>query len=274
MKHYIISDIHGNFTDLQKFDNYLTDDVIPVFLGDYFDDFGKTQPLQVLDYIRDKVENHNGIALLGNHDDFWLQTVAGDERGYRNWRRNGGTQTWEDLGIRDTSFTGVREFILANLSDYTEFLASLPLTYSDAHRIYVHAGLNWQYPLSEQTREDLLWIRNDYYYTLEMNQIMNKYHFNALFQAVGQTITSTDYASFRESPFHVNTTGKVIVSGHTPTYLITGDLAMPIVKMQHDSLDVPRYVIDGGSPYRSSAPEGINLLGLDDEGNEILNTRF
>ncbi|MDR3241059.1 MAG: metallophosphoesterase [Lactobacillaceae bacterium] len=274
MKHLIISDIHGNFTDLQAMDDYLTDDMVPVFLGDYIDDFGPTQPLQVLDYIRDKVENHHGIALLGNHDNFWLQTADGDYDAYAGWKRNGGKYTWTTLGIDNKSFAGVREFLNTELSDYTEFLRQLPLTYSDENRFYVHAGINWEHALNEQSRRDLLWIRGDYYYTKELAQYLQRFNLLGLWQVVGKALHGDDIITMQQPPYHRNDLGKVIVTGHTPTFLITGNDSMPIVKMQHDENDVPRYVIDGGSPARTESPAGINLLGLNDDGTEFLNERM
>ena len=43
------------------------------------------------------------------------------------------------------------------LGTHLDWLACLPLTHTDEHRIYVHAGLNHDLPLSAQSDDLMLW---------------------------------------------------------------------------------------------------------------------
>lgn len=217
-----------------------------VFLGDYLD--GKStrigtsqtdsiEPLAVLDLVMERVHKHNDIALLGNHDDFWIQTAYGDDLSYQTWRLNGGTKTWRKLGIHSSNPIVVADALRQEpLVQYTNFLSQLPLTWSNDFMLAVHAGVNWAYPLNQQIRDDLLWIRDDYYYS-------------------------------HDRFWHPNETNKVIITGHTPVQTIE-DNGYGYIKMQADGQDRPRYLIDAGS--RSGARNGgIFALTLSETGEMV-----
>ena len=78
MKKYIIlSDIHSNWGALQQLeyiDEFKDKNSHIIFAGDYID--GEEQEfkygLKVLDYIIELVEKKKATALLGNHDEFWV----------------------------------------------------------------------------------------------------------------------------------------------------------------------------------------------------------
>ncbi len=48
-------------------------------------------------------------------------------------------------------------------ADHINWLKSLPLFHTTDGYYFVHAGLNPRNTLDEQTREDLLWIREEFY---------------------------------------------------------------------------------------------------------------
>ena len=247
MHYTLIGDIHSAADDLAVLlqaaalkNNRL------IFLGDYIDGnatrTGSSQPdalapLAVLDLVMARVQQHHDIALLGNHDDFWLQTAAGDDLSYQTWRLNGGARTWRQLGIHSNRpLVIAAELNRSSFARYTKFLAQLPLTWQTDHILAMHAGLDWRYPLDQQVRDDILWIRDDYYYD-------------------------------DQQQWHRNLTNKVIVTGHTPVQTMT-DTGVGFIKMQADAHDIPRYVIDGGS--RSGAEDGgISALTLDEQGNVV-----
>lgn len=233
MTYTFIGDIHSAADDLEVLlhASDLQNSRL-IFLGDYADGLALRAgtdrpdiiaPLTVLDLIRDRVNHHGDVALLGNHDDFWVQTARGDDLSYQTWRLNGGARTWRKLGIHSSNPTVVTAALNAEpLRGYTAFLASLPLTWERPHLLAVHAGLNWDYPLDQQVRDDLMWIREDYYFD-------------------------------QRRQWHRNLTNKVIVTGHTPVQALT-DSGYGFVKMQADAQDTPRYLIDAGS--RSDAANG------------------
>lgn len=247
MKTTFIGDIHSAVDDLQVLlrapeiqDSRL------VFLGDYID--GRSEragtnqpdtldPLKVLDILMDRVTTHGDVALLGNHDDFWLQTAYGDSLSYQTWRLNGDANTWRRLGIHSSNEIIVADALKqAPLARYTRFLAQLPLIWETDHLLAVHAGLDWDYPLDQQSRDNLMWIRDDYYFAADRT-------------------------------WHRNLIDKVIVTGHTPVQALT-HTGYGFLKMQADAQDTPRYLIDAGS--RSGAANGgIFALTLNETGTVV-----
>ncbi|MFC6182018.1 metallophosphoesterase [Lactiplantibacillus daowaiensis] len=214
-----------------------------IFLGDYIDGqatrIGTTHhdslmPLKVLDMVMARVNDHGDVALLGNHDDFWLQTAAGDSLSYQTWQLNGGTETWRQLGIPAENLPVVANALnQPPLARYTQFLAQLPLRWSKGQLLAVHAGINWDLPLNHQVRDDLMWLRDEYYFN-------------------------------QDKSVHLNTTNQVIVTGHTPVQTIKDD-GYGFIKLQANAADTPRYLIDAGS--RSGASNGgIFALTLSETG--------
>ncbi|KIS02790.1 metallophosphoesterase family protein [Paucilactobacillus wasatchensis] len=249
MNYTFVGDIHSASDDLSAL---LSDPFIEgtrlVFLGDYIDGIAtrhesahdKPQlinPLRVLEIVMDRVNNHGDTAILGNHDDFWIETARGNDLAYQTWRINGGAHTWRKLGIHSSNSIVVADSLNHEpLKKYTRFLETLPLIWKNEHILAVHAGVNWEYSFKEQTKDDLMWIRDKYYFDNSSN-------------------------------WHHNDLGKVIVTGHTPVQTIAND-GRGYFKMQSDEDDIPRYLIDAGS--RSGASNGgIFALTLDEQGNEV-----
>jgi len=199
-----------------------------VFLGDYIDGRASRngsnhpntlEPLAVLDIIMTRVNEY------------------GDDLSYQTWRLNGGARTWRQLGIHSSNLTAVADALNHEpLSRYTKFLTQLPLTWENQAMMAMHAGVDWTYPLDQQVRDDLLWIRDDYYFD-------------------------------QAKQWHRNLTKKVMITGHTPVQTIR-DNGYGLIKMQADEQDVPRYLIDAGS--RSGAQNGgIFALTLSENGDVI-----
>jgi serine/threonine protein phosphatase 1 len=92
------------------------------------------------------------VCLKGNHED--LMVLAADDP-YRahNWLYNGGDTTLRSFGVRRVGELP---------RDVIEWARDLPTIYEDERRYYVHAGLDPQRPLSEQTDHDRVWIRRPF----------------------------------------------------------------------------------------------------------------
>lgn len=247
MNYTFIGDIHSAADDLELL---LKAPALQnsrlIFLGDYIDGrpsrigtkkVDSLNPLAVLDMIMVRVKEHGDVALLGNHDDFWLQTAKGDDLSYQTWRLNGGARTWRRLGLKSNSPLVIADALKqAPLLRYTQFLSQLPITWMNANILAVHAGIDWQRPLDQQVRDDMLWIRDDYYFD-------------------------------KGGTWHHNLVNKVIVTGHTPVQVLKDD-GYGYIKMQADEKDIPRYLIDAGS--RSGAKNGgIFALTLSKTGEVI-----
>lgn len=252
-----IGDIHSALDDLKVLIN---DSIIQkskiVFLGDYIDGMSERRfsdrvehmqldPLGVLDLVMDRVQRYDDVALLGNHDDFWIQTARKNAVAYDTWKLNGGKSTWRKLGIQSTSLSMVAKALnQESLKKYTNFLDGLPLTWSNSSILAVHGGIYWGNNLAKQTRDDLIWIRDEYYF------------------------------NYKDQPtnWHHNDLNKVIVTGHTPVQTIEGT-GIGYIKMQSNSTDVPRYLIDSGS--RSGVFDGgIFALTLDHDGKVVQKKRI
>ena len=156
MKTIVIGDTHGCFNELKNLFldleaneeyNKNTDKII--FLGDYIDR-GKDSRL-VIDFIRKlQEENKNVIALMGNHEDMLLNYYKGIEE----------TWTWNGYEPTLNSYKGFNE----QFKDDVQWMKTLPLYHEDEHFIYVHAGVDVRKPLEEQSKNTLLWIREDFIY--------------------------------------------------------------------------------------------------------------
>lgn len=259
MQYTFVGDIHSAYDDLLVLMAQLDQpDNRFIFIGDYIDGLPLQHfaageqprdlaPLAVLDLVMTRVRQSGDVALLGNHDDFWLGTAQGDAQAYATWHLNGGQTTWPLLGLPDDAVALANMLNRPPFKPYTDFLATLPLFWQTGDLLAVHAGINWQYPLNQQVRDDVLWLRDDYFYASQQPT----FH-----EAMAQNLDWPVY--------HPNDTNKVIVTGHTPVQTLNRNRTL--LKMQHDPTDTPRYLIDGGS--RSGvATAGITALTLSDAGD-------
>lgn len=154
MKTIAIGDIHGCYDELKELyllleetGTYNKDEDKLVFLGDYIDR-GKDSRL-VIQFIRDLQKNNaNVIVLKGNHEEMALDCI---NHGDILWAYNGGHDTMD-------SYEGFE----GQFYDDLEWMKSLPLYHEDEHFIYVHAGVDLNKPLEEQSEDDLLWVRDDF----------------------------------------------------------------------------------------------------------------
>lgn len=235
------SDFHENATALDQILRHYRSEQL-VLLGDYFDS-RQGQTKQMATMLTDLMEGryqltHEPLLVRGNHDDFILGTIDGDELAYQTWLFNGGTQTLRHLGYRH-SFAQqhqVSDFLTTNYAQVVAFLRQSQYLIETDEFIAVHGGLDWSLDDPRQTPDtDMTWLRDEYLGDLPAQP-------------------------------HPNLLNKVIVSGHTPVQNFQN--SADIMTLQADAQDVPRYLIDGGS--NSGAPTGrVNVLALD-HGERII----
>lgn len=160
MKRYIaIGDIHGMKDELVSLlENVLSiqsEDTL-VFIGDYVDRGYDNKG--VLDYLMHLPFKNEVIFLRGNHEDMMIKGLMHDN--YRTcWVMNGGRETLRDFGA-------------ATLEDipqeYFDWIKQTRIFYApNDDLLFVHAGINPMCSLSEQSEQDLLWIRDTF---LESNK--------------------------------------------------------------------------------------------------------
>jgi serine/threonine protein phosphatase 1 len=155
---YAIGDIHGRFDLMERaiaairaHDRRGARRL--VFLGDYVDRGPRSR--EVVERLIGLPEEEDATVLKGNHEDMMARALAPrNEAWLRRWLANGGGETLASYGVKETDdpFHEVPEAHLA-------WMRGLPLTMSDGHRIYVHAGLAPRIPLADQSAEACLWIR-------------------------------------------------------------------------------------------------------------------
>lgn len=173
---YAIGDIHGCdnalnlLLDLLIMDNKLSTDDKVIFLGDYIDRGQSSKG--VIETLIDFQKQYPATEFLrGNHEDMFLsffgqQGLYGD-----SYLRNGGDEVLKEYGLN--------KLVRQKMSGI-HFLADKPTLYSKlppSHRefventkmglefpdlIFVHAGLNIFQPLTKQSNEDVVWMRDPF----------------------------------------------------------------------------------------------------------------
>ena len=153
---YAIADLHGRF-DLPTaaFDAIVKHAAERSFkiitLGDYVD--RGPQSRQIIDHLMAAQEmGVSLICLKGNHEDMMVETLR--KPLHPNWWiDNGGGQTLISYG-HERSGNYTPEVVP---EDHIVWLENLPLMHIDAHRIFVHAGVDRFKPLDQQDSQVLLW---------------------------------------------------------------------------------------------------------------------
>jgi serine/threonine protein phosphatase 1 len=144
-KTYVMTDIHGRLEPLKSLLAQIPEGAKIVFLGDYVDRGSESR--EVVALVR-SLHANGAVCLRGNHEDM---VCARDPL---NWLSNGGASTV--LSYRHP-LTG--ELDGSALINDMEWFRSLPTVYSDARRVYVHAGVDASYGISEMPESLTLWYR-------------------------------------------------------------------------------------------------------------------
>ena len=145
-----IGDIHGHYDGLMRLleavDVNLQDNVY--FVGDLID--RGPQSRQVVDYVRESRYQ----CVMGNHEQLLIEAFPNGEAhmpAFQGWLYSGGQSTL-------SSYTSVE-----TLFEHVNWIKSLPL-YLDLGDIWlVHAGLNPQRTIEEQTSHEYCWIRDSFH---------------------------------------------------------------------------------------------------------------
>jgi serine/threonine protein phosphatase 1 len=158
---YAIADLHGRDDLLAAAFAAITahageSPATIVTLGDYVD--RGPQSRQVIERLMRGAPRPGDllICLKGNHEAMMAETLAGP-RDPSWWIGNGGGTTLASYGLHPDR--GYRPEIVPQ--DHLDWIAALPLTHVDGHRLFVHAGVDLERPLGEQGADILLWKRYD-----------------------------------------------------------------------------------------------------------------
>jgi serine/threonine protein phosphatase 1 len=152
---FAVGDIHGCDGKLASLLAHCVDHAGPntfriVFLGDYVDRGpGSRMVVESLMTLQAGAAEQI-VCLKGNHEDMLLAAAGGDDLA---WLRNGGEATLASYGVSRAADIP---------AEHLAWLATLPLVIADAGRFFVHAGVQPGIPLQEQSKDDLLWIREPF----------------------------------------------------------------------------------------------------------------
>ena len=91
------------------------------------------------------------VCLRGNHEQIMLEAFASGDMAL--WLINGADATLASYGVRH----------VADLPrEHVAWFSSLPTSFDDGLRLFVHAGVDPSRGLDEQRDEDLIWIREPF----------------------------------------------------------------------------------------------------------------
>jgi diadenosine tetraphosphatase ApaH/serine/threonine PP2A family protein phosphatase len=166
---YAVGDIHGCLERLVAMHEMIaadlatrpTDQAVLVHLGDFVDRGPDTA--QVVEWLAagPPVPVRQVVNLMGNHEHMMLSAIASfDDEAAVLWMQNGGADSLHSWGVPRS----------AEQSDWAGFIPRAHLMFlrdlQFSHRIgpylFVHAGVRPGVALENQTRQDMLWIREPF----------------------------------------------------------------------------------------------------------------
>jgi Calcineurin-like phosphoesterase len=146
MRTLVIGDIHGNFNALKEVlasAGYDSEKDRFISLGDIYD--GHPESARCVEFLR---QLPNFIWCLGNHDSHARWWLRGD------WKAGDPEGAWS-LGPLETVIDSYRgssgELDRELIQLHREFIeTAVPYYIDEANRLYVHAGIDWRFPVDEQ----------------------------------------------------------------------------------------------------------------------------
>lgn len=152
MKKFVIGDVHGNYEELMdlldKINPNLRQDQL-IYLGDYID--RGPQSYKVIRFLIDLQNNYgkeHAVLLRGNHEDMAIENIE-----------HGRIDCFNGYDITFIDFIKNND----SIENYYEFFKGLPLYYEDESFVYVHGGIRPGIAMERQEKNDLLWIRVEFF---------------------------------------------------------------------------------------------------------------
>ena len=159
-----VGDIHGCFLKLEKLMDKLDLDPerdVLIFLGDYID--RGDQSKEVVDYlVQLKKDRPSTVFLLGNHEQMPQEFLDGEN--INPFLVNGGKKSLDSY-FGDNRLYSSQDPRTIFPPEHLAFFNSLDTYFQIEDYIFVHAGLREGIPLENQELFDLLWIREDFYFS-------------------------------------------------------------------------------------------------------------
>jgi serine/threonine protein phosphatase 1 len=173
---YAVGDIHGRADLLVAMHRLILSDAerrrsmhkVIVYIGDYIDRGEESR--RVIDLLlTESLSGFEQVHLMGNHEYSLLQFLVDPSVG-PHWMQFGGDASLYSYGVRPSyptssvaDFEQVRQRFTEKFPvRHRQFLEGLAYTHIEGDYFFVHAGVRPGVPLTAQTTEDLLWIRDDF----------------------------------------------------------------------------------------------------------------
>jgi serine/threonine protein phosphatase 1 len=175
---YAVGDVHGRFDALTVLLEKIRGDAharrsseppVIVFLGDYVD--RGPQSREVIETVLSlkPADDFEVVALLGNHEQMLLDFLGDASIGSR-WTLYGGAATLSSYGVEaprlaadSEGWERVRSAFENTLpASHLSFIRQLDTLKVIGDFVFVHAGIRPGVSLSDQRRDDLLWIRGPF----------------------------------------------------------------------------------------------------------------
>ena len=175
LRAYAIGDVHGRLDLLRELIASIETDnaarpparVYLVFLGDLVDRGPDSRG--VVDYLLEtSLDFAQPVFLKGNHEEFLLRVLAGEENTILDWLTYGGFECAESYGVsRGVTLNSTPEEIVRRLREavpesHRAFLEGMADTFRFGDYLFVHAGIRPGVPIAEQSPGDLRWIREGF----------------------------------------------------------------------------------------------------------------
>ncbi|MBB3146906.1 serine/threonine protein phosphatase 1 [Phyllobacterium trifolii] len=170
---YTIGDVHGRADllkamltaiDVDAEQNDWTPRII--FLGDIIDHGPNSR--SAMDLVCRTLKNTpDSRLILGNHDNFLLEFMTGetmDAARFGRWLdRVGGYETFLSYGLEGfRSLDDIAAYFREEYADHLEVLQNADRMIVDRKFAFVHAGIDPDLPLDQQSERDLMWIRDKF----------------------------------------------------------------------------------------------------------------
>jgi serine/threonine protein phosphatase 1 len=172
---YAIGDVHGRLDLLVDLLRQIDQDnaqrrpakTYIIFLGDLIDR-GPDSRGVIEHLLVDPPKFARSVFLKGNHEEFFLRILDGEEDTLVDWLTYGGYQCCESYGISqgwtlNASVREIRERLaVAVPAAHRAFLENMADSFQFGDYLFVHAGIRPGVALEAQTSKDLRWIREGF----------------------------------------------------------------------------------------------------------------
>ncbi len=181
---YAIGDIHGCLEDLEQVQENIRQDLqnrphahpVIVYLGDFIDRGADSRGV-IDNLIAEDASTNNTHMLFGNHDEMLLTFLKdpsipirpnGPKVNKIHWLHElgGGAETLRSYGVDgatpDDPYAKHDAFGAALPDTHLQFFKNLERYVRLGSYLFVHAGINPDAALKDQTLDDLIWIRDPF----------------------------------------------------------------------------------------------------------------